>query len=96
MEEPLEQAVDLNPNGVLVRLDYARALLLDGQSSMAEEILRPIPPGLHPSASVYLAQSLIQQARFAEARDVIERGLALFPDDVRLTEQREVLARQQP
>lgn len=87
----LEQAVELNPNGVMVRLDYTRALLLDGQAARAEEMLRPVPRGLHPYVSVYLAQSLIEQDRHDEARDVVDEGLRFFPDEGLLRGQRDQL-----
>lgn len=80
-------AVQLNPNQALVVLDFARALILAGDFEDAERRLRPIPPGLHPSRSVYLAQSLIEQGLPDEARDVVEEGLRLFPGDTRLQDQ---------
>jgi hypothetical protein len=83
----LERAVESNPNGVMVRLDYARALLLVERGAEAEAQLRPIPRGLHPSVSVFLAQSLIFQERMDEAREVIESGLLRFPDEARLQAQ---------
>lgn len=89
--EWLARAVALNPNEVMVRLDYARALLLAGRSADAEEQLRPIPIGLHPSVSVFLAQSFIFRDRPAEALRAVEEGLRRFPDDPRLREQRRQL-----
>jgi hypothetical protein len=83
----LERAVESNPNEVMVRLDYARALLLAERGAEAEAQLRPIPLGLHPSVSVFLAQSLISQERMDEAREVIEGGLQRFPDEARLQAQ---------
>jgi hypothetical protein len=83
----LQRAVELNPNEVMVHLDYARALLLVERGAEAEAQLRPIPRGLHPSVSVFLAQSLIVQERTDEAREVIESGLRLFPDEERLRAQ---------
>jgi thioredoxin-like negative regulator of GroEL len=79
--------VESNPNEAMVRLDYARALLLAERGTEAEAQLRPIPQGLHPSVSVFLAQSLIFQERMDEAREVIESGLRLFPDEARLKAQ---------
>jgi hypothetical protein len=83
----LERAVESNPNEAMVRLDYARALLLVERGAEAEAQLRPIPRGLHPSVSVLLAQSLIFQERMDEAREVIASGLLLFPDEERLQAQ---------
>jgi protein O-mannosyl-transferase len=83
----LRRAHETNPNSALVALDYARALLLAGRSVEAEAIVRPIPPGLHPSQSVFLAQSLIVQGREPEAADAVRVGLGYFPDDARLLEQ---------
>jgi len=83
----LAEAVRLNPNSALLTLDYARALLLLGQSVEAEALLRPIPVGLHPSRSVFLAQSLIFQERRDEARVVVREGLQAFPDEARLRDQ---------
>jgi tetratricopeptide (TPR) repeat protein len=80
----LRAAVALNPNQALVVLDLARALILAGEVEEAERRVRLIPSGLHPSRSVYLAQSLIEQAREDEARDIVAEGLRLFPEDVRL------------
>ena len=85
-------AVDLNPNQALVVLDFARALILAGQAEEAELRLRPIPAGLHPSRSVYLAQSLIEQGRTDEARAVVAEGLRLFPEDARLLGQEQQLS----
>ena len=89
--EWLGRAAALNPNEVTTRLDYARALLLAGRNDEADEQLRPIPLGLHPSVSVFRAQSLIFRDRPEEALRVVEEGLRLFPDDVRLREQRRQL-----
>ena len=75
----LAQAVELNPNGVMYTLDYTRVLLLAERTAEAETLLRPIPRGLHPSVSVFLAQSLIFQERFEEARAVVEEGRRHFP-----------------
>lgn len=80
-------AVELNPNQALVVLDFARALILAGEVEEAERRIGPIPPGLHPSRSVYLAQSLIGQGRTDEARAVVTEGLRFFPDDARLRDQ---------
>ena len=87
----LGRAVRNSPNSALLTLDYARALLMTGRSARAEEVVRPIPPALHVSRSVFLAQSLIFQGREAEAAEVVREGLALFPGDPRLTEQARVL-----
>jgi tetratricopeptide (TPR) repeat protein len=84
-------AVELNPNQALVVLDFARALILSGEAEEAERRLQSIPAGLHPSRSVYLAQSLIEQGRTDEARAVVEDGLRLFPDDTRLLGQQQQL-----
>lgn len=87
----LRRAVENSPNSVLLTLDYARALLLTGRSEEAEALVRPISPRLHPSRSVFLAQSLIFQGREAEAAEVVREGLAIFPGDPRLTEQARAL-----
>ncbi|MDA0328331.1 MAG: tetratricopeptide repeat protein [Gemmatimonadetes bacterium] len=83
----LGQAVSQNPNSALLTLDYVRALLLAGRSVEAEELVRPVPPHLHPSSSVFLAQSLIFQGRQVEAADVVRRGLEYFPSETRLLDQ---------
>lgn len=85
--EWLGEAVRLNPNSALLTLDYARALLLMNRSAEAEELLRPVPTGLHPSRSVFLAQSLIFQERLEEAASIVREGLAAFPDEPRLLDQ---------
>jgi hypothetical protein len=46
---------------------------------------------LHPTRSAYLAQSLISSKGADEAREVVERGLRLFPDDTRLIGQEPLL-----
>ncbi len=87
----LGRAVELNPNGVRVTLEYTRALLLVQRSGEAEALMRPISPRLHPSVSVYLAQSLIFQDRLPEALRVVAIGLESFPTDERLIEQQRLL-----
>lgn len=82
--EWLGRAHEANPNDALLALDYARTLLIAGRSTEAEAIVRPIPSFLHPSRSVYLAQSLIFQGRAAEAAEAVRDGLSHFPDDARL------------
>jgi len=83
----LSRAVESNPNGALLTLDYARALLMAGRSTEAEAIVRPVPPGLHPSRSVFLAQSLIFQDRRSEAMEAVREGLQYFPEEQRLLDQ---------
>jgi predicted Zn-dependent protease len=83
----LAGAVERSPNSALLVLDYARALLLAGRSEEAEPLLRPVPPAVHPSRSVFLAQSLIFQGRDGEAEAVVREGLRFFPSDARLLEQ---------
>jgi len=87
----LGAAVELNPNAALLTLDYVRALLLVGRSEEAEALVRPIPPYLHPSRSVFLAQSLIFQDRASEAIETVRTGLEYFPDEPRLIEQARIL-----
>ncbi len=87
----LGRAVELNPNGVRVTLEYTRALLLVQRSGEAEALMRPISRRLHPSVSVYLAQSLIFQDRLPEALRVVAIGLESFPTDERLIEQQRLL-----
>lgn len=89
--ERYRQAVEINPNEARLTLDFARALILSGRPGEAEEVTRPIPPWLDPSRSVYLAQSLIEQGREEEAREVVREGLELFPGETRLTGQAERL-----
>jgi hypothetical protein len=74
-----------------VTLEYTRALLLVQRSGEAEALMRPISPRLHPSVSVYLAQSLIFQDRLPEALRVVAIGLESFPTDERLIEQQRLL-----
>jgi hypothetical protein len=83
----LGRAVERSPNSALLVLDYARALLLAGRSEEAEPLLRPIPPAVHPSRSVFLVQSLIFQDRTDEAAEVVREGLRFFPNDALLLEQ---------
>lgn len=90
----LGRAVELNPNGVRVTLEYARALLLAGRSAETEALMRPIPHHLDPAVSVYLAQSLIFQDRHEEALQAVTRGLERFPSDERLLEQQRLLLRE--
>ena len=88
----LEAAVELNPNGVMVTLDLANALLRAGRADDAEARLRPIPTGLHPQVPTFMAQSLILQGRADEAREVVDEGLRLFPDHAPLQSLRAELA----
>ncbi len=78
------EAVALDANDAFITLDYARALLLANDAVQAEATLRPMPAGLDPRRSVYLARSLIMQHRKAEAARVVRDGLARFPEDPRL------------
>jgi predicted Zn-dependent protease len=83
----LERAHQTNPNGALLALDYARALLLVNRAVEAEEVVRPIPIFLHPSQPVFLAQSLIVQGRRDEAAVVVREGLRAHPTEARLRDQ---------
>ena len=84
--EWLSQAVELNPNGLQLRLDFVRGLLLVGRTEEAVTLVSSLPPH-DPSRDVYLTQSHIQLDQPDRAREAVKEGLARFPKDVRLLRQ---------
>ena len=84
--EWLSLAVELNPNGLHVQLDFVRGLLLLGRSEEAVALVSSLPPA-DPSRDVYLTQSHIQLDQPERAREAVQEGLARFPEDVRLLRQ---------
>ena len=84
--EWLSRAVELNPNGLQLRLDFVRGLLLVGRTEEAVALVSSLPPD-DPSRDVYLTQSYIQLDQPDRAREAVQEGLARFPKDVRLVHQ---------
>ncbi len=84
--EWLSLAVELDPNGLPLQLDFVRGLLLVGRSEEAVALVSDLPPAI-PARDVYLTQSHIQLNQPERAREAVQEGLARFPEDARLLRQ---------
>jgi Tfp pilus assembly protein PilF len=78
------QAIDLNPDLALARLNLAIALLYDGQLPPAAEDVRAVRTRLAARAEPYFVGGLIARAdnRLADAAAAFEHVLDLDPSDV--------------
>jgi tetratricopeptide (TPR) repeat protein len=81
-----EQAAELAPDSVVLRLDEARATLLAGNPSraaaLAQSVLGTSQPDAHARAEAHqiLGRALLRQNRDREARDELEKAVDLDPD----------------
>jgi tetratricopeptide (TPR) repeat protein len=82
------QGVEVEPFGPAIRVQLGRAYIASGDLEAAEEqlvIARDMDPK-YEDPLIFLSDVYRQQERWEEAKEMLERALALTPDDQALVE----------